>query len=68
MQRGWCSRQTCPCWTVKVKRACPEWMGYSKGNGPYRANDIETWPVRYCPLCGWERADHRPLIHNGRKP
>ena len=67
MPFGWCSRRECPCWTAS-KRACSEWMGYDKGNGPYRRKDSESWPVRYCPCCGWEKKDHKPLIHKGGKP
>ena len=70
--RGWCSNRECPCWRPS-KRACSEWMGYAKTwrgvyQGPYKKNDIESWPFKYCPRCGWEKKDHKAVIHNGKKP
>lgn len=72
-QRSWCSRRECPCWTNPVARACSEWMGYATSwrgayQGRYVKNDMETWPFKFCPCCGFEKKDHKPLIHNGRKP
>jgi len=73
--KGWCSHRECPCWTHKVSRACSEFMGYDKrlcrkqgDRAVYDKNDMETWGFRYCDRCGWERADHKPLIHKGGKP
>ena len=49
-------------------------MGYDKRphhklgiRAVYDKNDPETWGFRYCACCGFERADHKSLIHKGRK-
>jgi hypothetical protein len=71
-QRGWCSRRECPCWR-QSKSACSQWEGYSASwrgtyQGHYVKSDMETWPFKFCPCCGLEKKDHRPLIHKGGKP
>ncbi len=67
----WCSRPECAC--GKPGRPCHEWMGYLKKwrgiyQGKFDRKDCETWPFRYCPCCGFEKSDHKSLIHNGKKP
>ncbi|HSU47466.1 MAG TPA: hypothetical protein VLJ40_11175 [Arthrobacter sp.] len=67
----WCSIPDCSC--GKPGRVCAEWMGYQKVwdgvyQGPYNSKDKESWPLRWCPCCGWEKKDHKPLIHKGGKP
>lgn len=62
----WCSIPGCPC--GKPGKPCSQWEGYSKLYGRYNVKDRETWPFRWCPCCGWEKKDHKPLIHKGGKP
>lgn len=63
-QCGWCSNRECPCWTKPNTKPCHEWFGYP---GTYRKDDKETWPAKFCLFCGFERKDHKSLIHNGGK-
>jgi len=62
----WCTIPDCPC--GMPGKPCTRWEGYAKGHGRYDPTDKETWPFRWCLSCGWEKSDHRQLIHNGRKP
>jgi hypothetical protein len=51
----WCSNPDCVC--GRQGPVCPEWMGYDDTEG-YDESDVESWPARWCPRCGWERDDH----------
>jgi hypothetical protein len=67
----WCSRRDCPCGIPG--NPCSNWEGFDKRHkgvyqGRYVKGDKETWPFRYCLHCGWEKQDHKPLIHKGGKP
>jgi hypothetical protein len=62
----WCSNPACSC--GRPGKPCHEWMGYYPRWGRYDPKDKDTMPFRWCPRCGWERSDHKPLIHKGRKP
>ena len=63
----WCSIPGCSCGIPRG--VCgSHFEGYDKKYGRFDRNDMETWPFRYCPCCGYEREDHKPLIHKGRKP
>lgn len=62
----WCSTPGCPCGVPG--KPCFSWEGYDKRHGRFNVKDKETWPFRYCLACGWEKSDHKPLIHKGRKP
>jgi len=62
----WCTIPGCPCGIPG--RPCAQWEGYEKKHGRFDRKDIETWMFRYCGCCGFERQDHKSVIHNGRKP
>ena len=64
--KTWCSNPACVCGIPG--RPCSRWEGFDKRHGRYDPDDKETWPFRYCLYCGWERSDHKPLIHKGGKP
>ena len=68
---GWCSNKQCPC--ARPGRPCHNFEGFEKWRGrkyqgKFDRKESETWPFRYCIACSWERKDHKPMIHNGRKP
>ena len=67
-----CGNRDCVCFAVP-NPPCESWLGLDKNEGRkhgerYIREDIDTWPYRFCIICGWERKDHKQLIHNGRKP
>ena len=62
----WCSNKQCPC--ARPKGVCFNFEGFDKKYGKFDQDDKETWPFRYCICCGYERKDHKTVIHNGRKP
>jgi hypothetical protein len=61
--QSWCSNRNCPC--AVPWKPCSRWMGW---RGTYNRKDKDSWPARWCPRCGWEKSDHKPLIHKGGKP
>jgi hypothetical protein len=63
----WCSLPDCKC--GEPLTPCHLFEGAGKRSLRFfDRKDKETWHFRYCAVCGNERADHKPLIHNGRKP
>ena len=64
---SWCSNRNCPC--AVPGKPCPRFMGPDKRFRRFYVKELkDTWPVRWCPRCGWERADHKTNIHKGGKP
>ena len=63
----WCSRPGCPC--GRAGKPCSSWEGWPKRfRRYYNQKDKDTWPNRWGPCCGWEKSDHRSLIHKGGRP
>ena len=65
---SWCSNPKCLC--AVPGKPCHRFMGMDNKQWRryYNQADKDTWPARWCPRCGWERSDHKPLIHKGGKP